>query len=118
MPHDSRNHPSLRFRVMLGNDHWIGPGKADLLEAIVATGSIAGAGRTLKMSYKRAWQLVNDLNRSFVKPLVHTSKGGGRGGGAELTPAGRKVLGIYRSIESKAQTTAAIELRALTRLRA
>jgi molybdate transport system regulatory protein len=107
---------TLRLRLLLGNGRALGPGKADLLEGIAANGSIAAAGRALSMSYKRAWQLVEDLNRSFKSPLVRTSKGGGHGGGAELTATGRAVLGLYRAIERKSQTAAAKELRALQRL--
>jgi molybdate transport system regulatory protein len=70
------------------------------------------------MSYKRAWQLVDDLNRSFAAPLVQASKGGGHGGGAELTATGRKVLQAYRRIGRKAHTAAGAELRKLARLAA
>ncbi|HEX6832217.1 MAG TPA: LysR family transcriptional regulator [Rudaea sp.] len=108
--------PLLRIRLILGDGRALGPGKADLLDAIVVTGSIAAAGRAMSMSYKRAWQLVDDLNRSFKAPLVSTSKGGGRGGGAELTAVGRDVLAAYRAIERKAQQSAAAELKTLDRL--
>ena len=108
--------PTLRFRLVFDTDRAIGPGKVDLLEAIAATGSIAAAARTMGMSYKRAWQLIDELNRSFAAPLVATSKGGERGGGAALTPMGEKVLIAYRTIERKAQKTLAPELKALARL--
>ncbi|HEY8010683.1 MAG TPA: LysR family transcriptional regulator [Rudaea sp.] len=108
--------PILRFRLLLDTEHAIGPGKADLLAAIAATGSIAAAGRTMGMSYKRAWQLIDELNRSFAAPLVATSKGGKRGGGAVLTPMGERVLAAYRAIDHKAQTALAAELKALARL--
>jgi molybdate transport system regulatory protein len=110
------NLPILRFRIVLENGQWLGPGKADLLDAIVATGSIAAAGRSMDMSYKRAWQLVDNLNRMFAVPLVTTSKGGGHGGGAKLTPAGIKVLAIYRSVQDKSKKTLGAELRALRQL--
>lgn len=110
--------PALRFRLLLDADHAIGPGKTDLLEAVAATGSISAAGRRMGMSYKRAWQLVDALNHSFALPLVTTSKGGQRGGGAELTPTGRRVLDTYRAIERKAQKLLSSELRQLARLRA
>ncbi len=71
----------------------------------------------MAMSYKRAWQLVDELNHSFASPLVTTTKGGGRGGGAELTATGRIVLDTYRDIEHKAQALLASELRKLARLR-
>ncbi|HZP67199.1 MAG TPA: LysR family transcriptional regulator [Rudaea sp.] len=107
---------SLRFRLLLGNGRAMGPGKADLLEAIAASGSISAAGRALGMSYKRAWQLVEDLNGSFAEPLVHASKGGERGGGAALTPCGTAVLRTYRRIEKKARTAFGAELRTVARL--
>lgn len=108
--------PILRFRLLLDAEHAIGPGKADLLDAIAATGSIAAAGRTMGMSYKRAWQLIDELNHSFAAPLVASSKGGKRGGGAVLTAMGERVLAAYRAIDYKAQTALAAELKALARL--
>lgn len=77
----------------------LGPGKADLLERIKETGSIAAAGRRMSMSYKRAWMLVEDLNRAFREPLVESSRGGASGGGARLTEAGEAVLANYRKLE-------------------
>ncbi|MEP6940632.1 MAG: LysR family transcriptional regulator [Rudaea sp.] len=114
----SSSTPALRFRLLLDSDHAIGPGKTDLLDAIARTGSISAAARAMAMSYKRAWQLVDELNRSFVEVLVTTTKGGKRGGGASLTPLGVEVLRAYRSLEHKAQRLLASELRALGRLRA
>jgi molybdate transport system regulatory protein len=108
--------PALRFRLMLDAEHALGPGKADLLEAIAATGSIAAAGRSMGMSYKRAWQLADELNRSFAEPLIVANKGGDRGGGARLTPSGEKVAATYRAIERKAKRACAAELRALSTL--
>jgi molybdate transport system regulatory protein len=110
--------PALRFRLLLDGEHAIGPGKTDLLEAIGATGSISAAARSMGMSYKRAWQLVDELNASFALPLVSTSKGGERGGGAELTDTGRAVLEAYRAIEKKAQRLLAPEIRRLGLLQA
>lgn len=78
----------------------MGPGKADLLEAIAATGSISGAGRAMKMSYRRAWQLVDLMNRCFSEPLVHSATGGQHGGGARLTEMGQLVLQRYRALEA------------------
>jgi molybdate transport system regulatory protein len=100
--------------LLLGSGCAFGPGKADLLTAIVQTGSIAAAGRTMRMSYKRAWQLVDDLNRSFAEPLVATTKGGDRGGGTVLTAKGHKVLAAYRRIERKAQNATLAENTNLT----
>ena len=88
-----------RLRIVLEPDIAIGPGKADLLEGIRQTGSIAGAGRAMGMSYKRAWYLVETMNRCFKSPLVEASKGGRAGGGARLTQLGHEVLERYRRME-------------------
>ncbi len=96
-----------RLRIVLESDIAIGPGKADILEGIKETGSIAAAGRRMGMSYKRAWLLVETMNRCFRAPLVVTSRGGRAKGGAVLTATGDEVLGRYRRME--ALTAAAIE---------
>ena len=88
----------LRLRLAPGVD--LGPGKADLLEGIRDTGSIAAAGRRMRMSYKRAWQLVDELNRLFDAPLVEAAKGGAGGGGAALTKRGEDVLLRYRRMHA------------------
>jgi molybdate transport system regulatory protein len=88
-----------RLRIVLERDVAIGPGKADLLEGIRDTGSIAAAGRRLGMSYKRAWLLVETMNRCFKRPLVEATKGGRAGGGATLTELGQEVLARYRRME-------------------
>ncbi len=97
---------SLRFHVRLriarGRRGIMGPGKADLLEAIQASGSISEAARRLRMSYRRAWDLVDDLNALFGAPLVETARGGARGGGARLTDTGTLVLRRYREMEDEA----------------
>ena len=77
----------------------LGPGKADLLERIRDTGSISAAGRTMSMSYKRAWSLVEGMNKAFREPLVESTRGGARGGGARLTEAGAVVLENYRKLQ-------------------
>lgn len=89
----------LRVRIVLGPGAMLGPGKADLLEGIRDTGSIAAAGRRMSMSYKRAWSLVEEMNAAFRDPLVDARRGGPRGGGARLTPAGETVLAQYRKLE-------------------
>jgi molybdate transport system regulatory protein len=88
----------IRVRVLADSVIAIGPGKADLLDAIALTGSISAAARQMRMSYRRAWILVDTMNSSFREPLVDTSKGGAEGGGARLTPTGRKVLERYRTV--------------------
>lgn len=91
-----------RLRVIFGAMTAIGPGKADLLEAIGRTGSISAAGREMRMSYRRAWVLVDQMNAAFVRPLVTSKTGGSHGGGAELTRLGRDVLRRYRAMEKAA----------------
>lgn len=91
--------PRLSIRIVFGEEAMLGPGKAELLERIRDTGSIAAAGRGMEMSYKRAWLLVEEMNRAFRDPLVDSTRGGARGGGARLTPAGDAVLAHYRKLE-------------------
>jgi len=92
-----------RFRIQIKHAVAIGPGKADVLQCIAETGSIAEAGRRMGMSYQTVWSLVNALNRDFVAPLVITQRGGSAGGGTKLTDLGEQVLGLYRDVEKKAQ---------------
>lgn len=108
--------PKPRLRILLGAAIAIGPGKADLLEAIERCGSISGAARELGMSYRRAWQLADVMNRSFRERLVEAGTGGARGGGARLTPLGRNVLRRYRAMEAKAAGSVAAEMRSFRRL--
>ena len=108
----------VRLRLVFEPDAAFGPGKADLLEGIAATGSIAAAGRRMGMSYKRAWTLVEQLNAMFAAPLVESSRGGASGGGARLTDGGEAVLDLYRRMEAKAREAGRGEidgLRALLR---
>ena len=104
-----------RLRLVLRQGVAFGPGKADLLDGIRDTGSIAAAGRALGMSYTRAWHLVESMNREFRAPLVARSKGGAARGGASLTVLGAEVLTRYRRIEAAAQRAIARELAALRR---
>jgi molybdate transport system regulatory protein len=108
--------PHLQLRVRLSPASVFGPGKADLLEHIAADGSISAAARRMRMSYKRAWQLVDDMNRAFRAPLVTTSAGGTQGGGAAVTANGKRVLACYRSLQNNAETAVRRELAALARL--
>lgn len=107
--------PSVRFsfRLDFSPGGRLGPGKVQLLEAIAETGSISAAGRAMTMSYRRAWLLVDDLNRIFRAPLVEAQPGGAKGGGARLTPLGRDVVAYYRAIEAKALTAGTGEIEAL-----
>ncbi len=90
----------LKLQILCGDAIAMGPGKADLLDAIAAEGSISGAGRRLGMSYRRAWQLVDLMNRCWTAPLVETSPGSARGGGARLTEEGSDVLSTYRALQA------------------
>ena len=89
----------LKAQIFCGDEPAIGPGKADLLEAIDREGSISGAGRALGMSYRRTWLLVDSMNRCWVDKLVDTTPGGGRDKGARITECGRQVLAAYRALE-------------------
>jgi molybdate transport system regulatory protein len=91
---------ALRLRVVLRPGAALGPGKVALLEAIAETGSIRAAGSRFKMSYRRAWGLVAELNAMFRTPLVVAETGGRGGGGATLTPLGRSVVERFRRMEA------------------
>ncbi|WP_142663366.1 winged helix-turn-helix domain-containing protein [Paracoccus laeviglucosivorans] len=93
------NDPRLSLRLHFAHGLTFGRGKADLLQYIDEGGSISAAGRRMKMSYRRAWALVEEMNAHFAQPLVDSSRGGAKGGGAVLTEMGRKVLADYRALE-------------------
>jgi molybdate transport system regulatory protein len=97
---------ALRMRLLRDDDVAMGPGKADLLDAIAATGSISAAARAMDMSYRRAWLLVDVMNRSFREPLVQGAAGGKQGGGAHVTEAGLQVLAAFRTMEAAALAAA------------
>lgn len=99
MAHDNLLH--IRIRLYCGDEIAMGPGKADLLDAIAAHGSISAAGRALDMSYRRAWLLVDTMNRCWNEPLVATSPGSAHGGGARVTPLGEQVLADYRTLQAR-----------------
>jgi molybdate transport system regulatory protein len=102
--------PSIRLRIDLSPDSALGPGKIALLEHIEATGSLSQAARELGMSYRRAWLLLDDLNRMFTDPATTTSVGGSGGGGARLTDLGRAIIKTYREIEDAAQKAASARI--------
>ena len=106
----------FRLRLTRGEDIAVGPGKVDLLEAIAREGSITAAARALGMSYRRAWLLVDTMNRCFRGPVVDAEAGGQRGGGTRLTPLGEEVVRRYRASERLAARGAAGELRLLVAL--
>jgi molybdate transport system regulatory protein len=109
------NRLGLHVRVVLEGAVAMGPGKVELLEGIVETGSIAAAGRRMGMSYKRAWLLVEEMNAIFAGPLVDAAKGGPGGGGATLTPLGQRMLAAYRGLEAAAARAGARELAVMQR---
>jgi molybdate transport system regulatory protein len=106
--------PRLTLRIDFDGGRAIGPGKIKLLELIDALGSISAAGRRMGMSYRRAWLLVDALNRCFREPLVASHAGGAHGGGAALTPSGCAVVRHYRAVEAAAHAAGAMHIEALT----
>lgn len=109
-------YPRARLRIYFDAETMLGPGKADLLEGIRETGSIAAAGRRMGMSYKRAWTLVDTLNRYFRQPLVISAAGGRSGGGASLTPLGIEVLARYRHMQAATERAIAEDVERLSEL--
>ena len=105
----------LTLRVLARRGAAMGPGKAQLVERIAESGSISAAARAMGMSYRRAWQLVEALNRDFREPVVSTAIGGQRGGGARVTPFGRRMVASYRAMETKSSAAIARELREFAR---
>jgi molybdate transport system regulatory protein len=94
----------LKLQLYCGDEIAMGPGKANLLEAIRCTGSISAAGRDLGMSYRRAWLLVDAMNRCFKAPLVETHPGGGKNAGARVTSAGKEALAAYRALSAQVES--------------
>ncbi len=92
--------PSLQFSF--GPERRLGPGKIALLEQIIATGSISAAGRSMGMSYRRAWLLIDAVNKMFAEPVVVAAAGGAHGGGAIVTENGRRLVAAYRAVEKRA----------------
>jgi molybdate transport system regulatory protein len=105
--------PTLSVRIDLDTEARIGPGKIQLLENIRACGSISAAGRAMNMSYKRAWDLVDEIHRVCGRAAVERQKGGKNGGGAMLTPFGLSLVARYRKIEHSVESAARKELLAL-----
>lgn len=112
---DSSERPSVQFRMRIRHRSLIalGPGKIELLEHIQQSGSISAAARAMNMSYRRAWLLIDEINRALREPVVETSTGGTHGGGARLTETGQAVIRHYRTIEEIAHKAAAKDLQAL-----
>ena len=104
---------SLIVRVDMGGHGRLGPGKMLLLENIDSFGSISAAGREMNMSYRQAWDLVNQLNRAFVEPVVESHAGGKSGGGASLTPLGKALVAHYRAITEATRKAASRDVAAI-----
>ena len=105
--------PTITFKIRFEPEGQIGRGKIELLEEIAAFGSISAGARRMNMSYKRAWDLVEEMNRIFGKPVLDTQKGGRSGGGARLTPIGLATVTRYRAIERAIEAAAAPHVEAL-----
>mgnify|MGYP002146123942 CR=1 FL=1 len=101
------------MRVTQGDVIAVGPGKIALLEAVDKTGSITAAAKSLDMSYRRAWLLVDELNRCLRTPAVETAKGGSQGGGCVLTAEGHALVALYRRIEDTAASACQADIRQL-----
>jgi len=110
--------PRLFLRLRFDPSGQFGPGKAELLESIGKTGSIRKAAAAMKMSYRRAWLLLQELEVMFDAPVIARSTGGTKGGGATLTPAGKMLIRRFRSIEKRATAAAADDIKALAKLHA
>ena len=105
--------PRLTLRIDFDGGRAVGPGKIKLMELIDKHGSISEAGRQMGMSYRRAWLLVDSLNRCFHVPVVTGQRGGQQGGGASLTKFGHAVVHHYRAVETAAVKAGATHIRAL-----
>jgi molybdate transport system regulatory protein len=103
----------LSIRIDFGPDLRVGPGKIALLEQIATLGSISAGGRAMDMSYRRAWELIEELNTIFGKPVVESRSGGKKGGGAKLTPLGLSLIARYRAMEHAAASATEPHLKAL-----
>ncbi|MEP7301398.1 MAG: LysR family transcriptional regulator [Caldimonas sp.] len=115
-PRRERPQARFRLRVTCGDEIAIGPGKILLLEAIGETGSLTAAARRIEMSYRRAWLLIDQLNRALARPAVASATGGEHGGGSELTEVGRQLIALYRGIEATAARACAGDIRKVIEL--
>jgi molybdate transport system regulatory protein len=105
-----------RLRVVCGKDIALGPGKAELLELLLQTGSLTKAARSLEMSYMRAWTLVKTMNKCFCQPVAVAERGGKNGGGMTVTATGRRVLALYQEMESKTLSSTEAQWKSLKKL--
>ncbi|WP_421591889.1 winged helix-turn-helix domain-containing protein [Shinella sp. M27] len=110
MSASGKSEPKLIFRLQFDPEGRIGRGKIELLAHIKETGSISAGGRAMDMSYRRAWLLVDEMNRLFREPVVESQRGGKQGGGAVLTPFGEALIAHYQAMEEKARAALADEI--------
>ena len=103
-------YPGLLLRILSAKNPAMGPGKARLVGLIAESGSISAAARKMGMSYRRAWQLVEALNRTFREPVITTAIGGARGGGARVSAFGNRIAADFRAMERKASKAIAADL--------
>jgi len=104
----------MRFHMrIIGDEIAVGPGKIALVEAIERTGSLTAAAKSMDMSYRRAWLLLDELNRSLGQPAVVAARGGTGGGGSEVTDSGRRLVMLYRRIEAVSTEANRADIRAL-----
>jgi molybdate transport system regulatory protein len=115
-PARTRAEVRFRMRIRTGDAVALGPGKIDLLEAVREHGSISAAARSLDMSYRRAWLLIDELNRSLKSPATRSEQGGQSGGGCTLTPVGETIIRLYRDVEEQAQRSCAPQIAELIKL--
>ncbi len=105
-----------RFRILSGLDIAVGPGKAELLDHLQQTGSIAEAAKRMRMSYMRAWTLIKTMERCFKQPLVTTARGGTERGGAALTETGERVLSLYHQLDARSLSATQANWREMRKL--
>lgn len=111
------NDPLIWVKIVLPGRGQIGPGKVALLEAVRETGSISAAARAISLSYKKAWELIDELNGMFKQPVVETRIGGSERGGAQLTTLGERLITLYAEASKAANTANAGLLRELDKAR-
>ncbi len=109
--------PRVRLRIEFDGKHTLGPGKVQLLEAVIEHGSISGAARSMRMSYRHAWELLDDVNGCFGGRVLETESGGRAGGGARVTDFGRELIARYQRMWTTACEALESDLQALQRSR-
>src|ERR1700743_3976546 len=115
-PTSARPEVKSRMRIQQADTSALGPGKVELLEAVREHGSISAAARSLDMSYRRAWLLIDELNRSLKSPATVSEQGGQSGGGCVLTEVGESIVRLYRDVEEQAQRSCAAQIAELVNL--